>query len=578
MAFVKTGLSFADARDKVFDALKESYEDYEIKRSLSTSSATERFIKNSSTFFCIPIFSAIIFLVVGCFQFSLYFLSIGTFIFLFVWFNFWLLRRLCIVEENELVEDIKQICNQYAKFKEVSDYHQSKNNGSKGDIDTATASIAKIVSGHPHVSIVTTWRNSEWQRIPALLLAEGDIIALGAGDVTPAKVWELSPTFARNMNSSRSLQDNLKSIWVKGKLLGKHEKIPLRQNLQKWSEPQEEPQNVDQKAKQEATALKAPSAVYERHRSVPPASTELLALSGDLRCFLMAETPIREFVTSLLKQQQNLQGVNCSKIGIYESSLFPLFQKPKAIPADQHGKESAIRMLLFSVLREAMWVSVYLSITSLVVLVLRCFLTDQCFEPQQFSSLVLLPIATLALTFSPIYLPLELLLCEAVGLSNILCTTEAILQVDATTKAANSAAAYSGTSSSTRPASSCSNITKPRGTGKRDGTTGVSSGTGYTSSGVESARTGVGAEASCVSDEFDDATSDEFLDEELDDRAGEVSNIKESASHLPLLTLSTSLYSLLPLTHLYSPFLLLSLTLTHSHSLSLTHPHSPSLR
>ena len=45
-----------------------------------------------------------------------------------------------------------------------------------------------IISGHSHIGIVTTYRNRCWQRIPTLLLAEGDVVALMGGDVTQGRI------------------------------------------------------------------------------------------------------------------------------------------------------------------------------------------------------------------------------------------------------------------------------------------------------------------------------------------------------------------------------------------------------
>ena len=50
-----------------------------------------------------------------------------------------------------------------------------------------------IFSGHPHISIITVYRNNNWQRIPSLGIVEGDIIALMAGDATPGRAYELLP-------------------------------------------------------------------------------------------------------------------------------------------------------------------------------------------------------------------------------------------------------------------------------------------------------------------------------------------------------------------------------------------------
>eukprot|EP01032_Pedospumella_encystans_P002414 gene2414-2838_t len=52
-------------------------------------------------------------------------------------------------------------------------------------------SKAYLSSGHSQVSIVHTYRDGQWMRLPVLLLAEGDIIALMGGDVTPGKCYEI---------------------------------------------------------------------------------------------------------------------------------------------------------------------------------------------------------------------------------------------------------------------------------------------------------------------------------------------------------------------------------------------------
>lgn len=66
---------------------------------------------------------------------------------------------------------------------------------------------AAIFSGHPHISIVTVYRNNCWMRIPSLGLVEGDIIALMGGDVTPGKVFELLPEETVKKNYLAALGD-----------------------------------------------------------------------------------------------------------------------------------------------------------------------------------------------------------------------------------------------------------------------------------------------------------------------------------------------------------------------------------
>lgn len=65
--------------------------------------------------------------------------------------------------------------------------------GGSSEADPSNESTTAIFSGHPHISIVTVYRNKCWMRIPSLGLVEGDIIALMAGDITPGRAFELLP-------------------------------------------------------------------------------------------------------------------------------------------------------------------------------------------------------------------------------------------------------------------------------------------------------------------------------------------------------------------------------------------------
>ena len=52
--------------------------------------------------------------------------------------------------------------------------------------------LGTLPQGSSLVSIYPVFRNGQWQRVPALMLVEDDIIALGTGDVTPARVEQLA--------------------------------------------------------------------------------------------------------------------------------------------------------------------------------------------------------------------------------------------------------------------------------------------------------------------------------------------------------------------------------------------------
>ncbi len=106
---------------------------------------------------------------------------------------------------------------------------------------------AYLSSGHSQVSIVHTYRDGQWMRLPVLLLAEGDIIALMGGDVTPGKCYEIERvTGVAGTSSSHQTapadeqplddQDNTFSknptSWVIGRMVNAGEKVHIRNRQQ----------------------------------------------------------------------------------------------------------------------------------------------------------------------------------------------------------------------------------------------------------------------------------------------------------------------------------------------------------
>jgi magnesium-transporting ATPase (P-type) len=51
--------------------------------------------------------------------------------------------------------------------------------------------IAGLVQGSATISIISAYRDGVWQRLPKLLLVQGDIIALMAGDASPGNAVAL---------------------------------------------------------------------------------------------------------------------------------------------------------------------------------------------------------------------------------------------------------------------------------------------------------------------------------------------------------------------------------------------------
>jgi magnesium-transporting ATPase (P-type) len=61
--------------------------------------------------------------------------------------------------------------------------------------------IAGLVQGSATISIISAYRDGVWQRLPKLLLVQGDIIALMAGDASPGTV---AAVFKRYISSTIS--------------------------------------------------------------------------------------------------------------------------------------------------------------------------------------------------------------------------------------------------------------------------------------------------------------------------------------------------------------------------------------
>jgi hypothetical protein len=168
-----------------------------------------------------------------------------------------------------------------------------------------------IHTGDPHVSIVTVYRNMEWQRLPSLLLVEGDIISLMAGDITPGKVHELIPLEHSGGGGRGSHHRHNKWRRVSDKVIEKGEKIRTKKRRKpRGSEILDESNGSryrhDRHSYQSggglvrgASAGGRPSS--EKQRTIASNSVELLHFSGDTRCFVLIETPLVEFCRNIFR-------------------------------------------------------------------------------------------------------------------------------------------------------------------------------------------------------------------------------------------------------------------------------------
>lgn len=102
-----------------------------------------------------------------------------------------------------------------------------------------------LSSGHSQVSIVHTYRDGQWMRLPVLLLAEGDIIALMGGDLTPGKCHEIERVNAAGaaqtvpaagedgqFDDNENVAGKSATSWVIGRLMNAGEKVHIRNRQQ----------------------------------------------------------------------------------------------------------------------------------------------------------------------------------------------------------------------------------------------------------------------------------------------------------------------------------------------------------
>ena len=349
--------------------------------------------------------------------------------------NLYVLHLVSKTEEGEVRREIETIMADYKVFLDTSE-ESAKRHGTSNSSSSGGAP-AEIVSGHPHVSVVTAFRNMHWQRIPVLLLAEGDIIALMGGDITPGLVHELVPVAPNDTPTITGIPPS--QSWKRGALIERGVKIYLRKNggggsmdSPSTSTPFSAASGISEEQGSPSPRPPPPSTQlpsYERHRSLASDSVELLILSGDIRCFQMAETPIGSFCQSLL--QRNHSSYESRRKSL--SALFPLFtpKPPVVMPGDNsvqfdlNAQEPLLRHLFYMIIKRGMQLMLLT-----IALFLLCAIIRLSLEPDSrfyWSQSVAVPVATIAACFLPASLPLILLLGEALMTADILATTEVVL-------------------------------------------------------------------------------------------------------------------------------------------------------
>jgi hypothetical protein len=209
-----------------------------------------------------------------------------------------------------------------------------------------------IHTGDPHVSIVTAYRNMEWQRLPSLLLVEGDIISLMAGDITPGKVQELVPLEHSGGNTGHHCHNKWRR--VSEKVIEKGEKIRTKKRRKPRGNGILEENNGSRYRHDRHSSYHSgggPGRASEKQRTIASNSVELLHFSGDTRCFVLIETPLVEFCRNIFRSDYaaaNLDDMNWDLSVRDVQGLFRLGSdpNPQGLKSDKLLKNSLLRSLM----------------------------------------------------------------------------------------------------------------------------------------------------------------------------------------------------------------------------------------
>jgi hypothetical protein len=216
-----------------------------------------------------------------------------------------------------------------------------------------------LFRGSGRVSIFPAFRDGIWQRVPSMLLVEGDIIALTAGDLTPCRVVPI--------NFVGSSAGGPPSWTPTG------DELPPKSQL--------------------ALTRRADGAEASRAKLMPASSPQLLKLCGDVRYFRLMETPLRGFLAESLSQ-----------------------------PGDEIGRETLlrrrIRMCLGQSHRLALAAALISFLTGLARMAVRAGPSSKTWD--QWAYLLLVSPASTALCLLPLALPMGVALGEATVTARLL--------------------------------------------------------------------------------------------------------------------------------------------------------------
>jgi len=379
-------------------------------------------------------------------------------------------------------DKFQEVCNEIKDIISKYEHDLESFNNEIGEDDNIDNGIA---SGHSQVSIVTTYRLGKWRRIPLLLLAEGDIIALSAGDVAPGNVIELIPIAS---SSSIPVVDDTKSYFSEyrhGDSIKKGTKILLRNHTIG------------------AQGLSSMGALPQK--SMPSTSPHLLSFTGDMRCFILTETPVRAFLNNILNSSCNNVTNDDNDDNDDDNQDNMNFK----------NRQSYVRTVVITTLTEGFRILKLIIVLILIGAIIRLTLCD--INRDDWALTLLYPLATPLLVFSPFILPLPIIyvIGESMVMGNLLATAEVILKNDQVDDSKNESNNNNNSNSNSNN-NNTDNIELKNISVKVDNNT-------NSRKSIESSDY-KGKAASLKASSYDDSDSDEFLVDDIDERAEEIGN------------------------------------------------------
>ncbi|KAM3578075.1 hypothetical protein VYU27_000174 [Nannochloropsis oceanica] len=203
-----------------------------------------------------------------------------------VFLNVWIVAARHVCQEREVLGSVRKTVGIYRKHVLTADNSTT----SYGE------QVAVLKQGSPMVSIYLVFREGKWERVPALLLVEDDIIALGTSDMTPARVEELDCEPGDDEGGVENGDEKSQDV---------HH--PYGGSPSQQLSPDQGASGAWLPAGAKVGFRPDRRISFLRKCTISPTSRRLLVLCGDMRTFRLRETPLQAFLEEMLRPLDDSQ-------------------------------------------------------------------------------------------------------------------------------------------------------------------------------------------------------------------------------------------------------------------------------